>query len=209
MRHVVRARRAWAQRMHTYCDADARTQVQERVVISMQCSFAACFIHVSRFIGSEARQWPGVWIDQSMANEDRPRHDALPNCSKTRAPYKAGTLSEAGNEHWLGNVSMDWELCMTHITGRRPKLVLFPTRRVLPAPGASEDDFHIYASYRGTSASGYYGTLKVVRKTDGRLLFPFDGADTIGPYPAKGEAIEAAQRRGDEVVRADLARPEL
>lgn len=98
---------------------------------------------------------------------------------------------------------------MTHISGRRPKLVLFPTRSVPAAPGATEEDFHIYASYRGSSASGYYGTLKVVRKTDGRLLFPFDGVDTIGPFPTKAAAIEAAQRRGDEVVRADLVRPEL
>jgi hypothetical protein len=31
----------------------------------------------------------------------------------------------------------------------------------------------IYASSRGCAASGYYGRLKVLRKTDGRLLFPF------------------------------------
>ncbi len=98
---------------------------------------------------------------------------------------------------------------VTYSSGRRPKLVYFPTRIVAPTPGASESDFQIYASYRGSAASGYYGTLKVVRKTDGRLLFPFEGADTLGPYASKSDAIEAAQRRGDEVVQADLARPEL
>ncbi|KMQ80494.1 hypothetical protein BPMI_00838 [Candidatus Burkholderia pumila] len=98
---------------------------------------------------------------------------------------------------------------MSQSTGRRPKLVLFPTRNVPPAAGHSKEDFQIYASYRGTSASGFFGTLKVVRKTDGRLLFPFEGADNIGPYATKAEAVEAAQLRGDEVVSGDLARPEL
>jgi hypothetical protein len=94
-------------------------------------------------------------------------------------------------------------------TGKRPKLVLFPTRHVAPTPGTSTDDFQIYASYRGSSASGFFGTLKVVRKTDGRLLFPFDGADSIGPFPTKASAVAAALERGDELVKQDLARPEL
>jgi hypothetical protein len=98
---------------------------------------------------------------------------------------------------------------MSQSSGRRPKLVLFPTRNVQPAPGSSEDDFQIYASYRGTNASGFYGTLKVVRKTDGKLLFPFDGADSIGPYSTKAEAVQAAQDRGAQVVHGDLACPEL
>ncbi|WP_061161714.1 DUF6723 family protein [Caballeronia temeraria] len=78
-----------------------------------------------------------------------------------------------------------------------------------PTPGTSENDFQIYASYRGSSASGFFGTLKVVRKTDGKLLFPFDGADTIGPYPTKAAAVAAALDRGDHVVKGDIARPEL
>jgi hypothetical protein len=98
---------------------------------------------------------------------------------------------------------------MTHITGKRPKLVLYPTRTVPPAAGSTDEDFAVYASYRGTVAAGYYGTLKVVRLTDSRLLYPFDGAEVIGPYPTKAAAIWAARQRGDDVVRADLARPEL
>ena len=98
---------------------------------------------------------------------------------------------------------------MKQINGRRPKLVLFPTRAVKATPGASADDFLIYASYRGSSASGFFGTLKVVRKTDGKLLFPFEGAASIGPYQTKAEAIDAARERGDAMVRADLACPEL
>ncbi|MEZ2354881.1 DUF6723 family protein [Caballeronia sp. RCC_10] len=86
---------------------------------------------------------------------------------------------------------------------------MFPTRNAPPAPGLTEDDFCIYASCRGSRASGYYGTLKVVRKTDGRILFPFDGADTIGPYATRDAAVAAAEHRGDEVVRGDLRTPEL
>ncbi|KND61119.1 hypothetical protein BVER_02939 [Candidatus Burkholderia verschuerenii] len=98
---------------------------------------------------------------------------------------------------------------MSQSSGRRPKLVFFPTRSVEPSPGVSADDFLIYASYRGTSGSGFFGTLKVVRKTDGKLLFPFEGADSIGPFASKAEAVDAAQARGEEVVNGDLASPEL
>ncbi|MDR5835509.1 DUF6723 family protein [Caballeronia sp. LZ034LL] len=79
----------------------------------------------------------------------------------------------------------------------------------MPTPGTSADDFQIYASYRGSAAAGFFGTLKVVRKTDGRLLFPFEGADTIGPFATKADAVAAALARGDALVNADLARPEL
>lgn len=98
---------------------------------------------------------------------------------------------------------------MNQSSGKRPKLVLFPTRTVTPTPGTREDDFQIYASYRGSNASGFFGTLKVVRKTDGRLLFPFDGAASIGPFPTKAAAVAAALDRGDAVVKGDLACPEF
>ena len=98
---------------------------------------------------------------------------------------------------------------MGQVNGKRPKLVLFPTKIVVPTRGATGDDFEIYASCRGASTSGYYGTLKVVRKTDGRLLYPFEGAAQIGPFETKADAIRAAHQRGDEIVRGDLESPEL
>ncbi|MDR5740170.1 DUF6723 family protein [Caballeronia sp. LZ016] len=98
---------------------------------------------------------------------------------------------------------------MAHIRGKRPKLALFPTKSVVPTPGATEDDFVIYASYRGNSASGYYGTLKVVRTTDGKLLYPFEGAEQIGPFGSMADAISAAHFRGDMIVNGDLKSPEL
>lgn len=94
-------------------------------------------------------------------------------------------------------------------SGRKPKLVLYPTRAVAQASaGTTVDDFAIYASYRINGSRLYFGTLKVVRKTDSRLLFPFDGAPVIGPYSTKHEAVKAAQERGRLIVLADLENPE-
>jgi hypothetical protein len=45
-----------------------------------------------------------------------------------------------------------------------------------PAPGSTEDDFAIYASYPVNAGAMFVGLLKVVRKTDSHLLFPFEGA---------------------------------
>jgi hypothetical protein len=92
-------------------------------------------------------------------------------------------------------------------SGKKPKLVLFPHRHRGPLAAVSEDDFAIYASYRIGAGRAYIGTLKVVRKTDSRLLFPFDGAPAIGPFATKEEAIFAAQERGREIALADLKAP--
>ncbi|MDR5822499.1 DUF6723 family protein [Caballeronia sp. LZ043] len=97
---------------------------------------------------------------------------------------------------------------MRQTFGKRPKLVLFSTSTT-PCAGSSPDDFLIYASYRGSQTSGYVGTLKVVRKTDSRLLYPFEGAEQLGPFKTMIEAIEAAQARGEAIVNGDIANPEL
>ncbi|CAL8473618.1 DUF6723 family protein [Caballeronia sp. S22] len=67
----------------------------------------------------------------------------------------------------------------------------------------------VYASYRPGSGGRFVGTLKVVRLTDGRLLFPFDGAEEIGPFDSKDAAKRVALLRGSEIVQADLRAPEL
>ncbi|WP_250454111.1 DUF6723 family protein [Caballeronia sp. ATUFL_M2_KS44] len=99
---------------------------------------------------------------------------------------------------------------MKEPVSRRAKLVLFPWKKDLSAkPGLTEDDYAIYASYRPHVSGAFVGTLKVVRLTDGRLLYPFDGADEIGPFTQKDDARNAAQARGKEIVEADLKMPEL
>ena len=76
-------------------------------------------------------------------------------------------------------------------------------------PGKSEGDFEVSAGSKLAGYRRFFGVLRVVRKTDGRLLFPFDGAPDLGPYPTKEEALAAAQVYGEHIVEHDLARPEL
>lgn len=76
-------------------------------------------------------------------------------------------------------------------------------------PATSEDDFEILATSKLAGYRRFFGVLKVVRTTDGRVLFPFDGAPELGPYATKLEAIAAAQVYGEHIAASDLARPEL
>jgi hypothetical protein len=88
----------------------------------------------------------------------------------------------------------------------RPRMI-FPKPRD-PTARADASGYEIYATYRRTTEGAFLGLLKVVRKGDGRLLFPFAGAPDIGPYPDAKEAREAARRHGEAVVKADLENPE-
>jgi hypothetical protein len=54
----------------------------------------------------------------------------------------------------------------------------------------------------------HIGSLKVVRKTDGRLLFPFAGAPVIGPFATALEARSAATVCGARIVADDIRNPE-
>ncbi|QIE29729.1 DUF6723 family protein [Caballeronia sp. SBC2] len=99
---------------------------------------------------------------------------------------------------------------MQEAKGRKPKIVLYPRHsNQPPIPGSTEDDFAIYASYQINAGGMFVGLLKVVRKTDSLLLFPFEGAAAIGPFRNKFEAIKAAEELGREIVAGDLRIPEL
>jgi hypothetical protein len=76
-------------------------------------------------------------------------------------------------------------------------------------PARSESDFEVKATSKLAGYRRFFGVLSVVRKTDGRQLFPFDGAPELGPFPDKVEALAAAQVYGEHIVAADLANPEL
>jgi hypothetical protein len=91
----------------------------------------------------------------------------------------------------------------------RPKLLFL--KSPLPARKgrrAIASDYQVYATYRRTGSGTFMGDLKVVRMTDSRVLFPFDGAPAIGPFKVASDALEAARFRGAEIVAADLANPE-
>jgi hypothetical protein len=76
-------------------------------------------------------------------------------------------------------------------------------------PAKSESDFEVSASTRLAGYRRFFGVLRVVRKTDGKVLFPFDGAGEIGPFVTRIEALAAAQVYGEHIVGADLVNPEL
>jgi hypothetical protein len=76
-------------------------------------------------------------------------------------------------------------------------------------PARSEADFDVFADARLAGYRRFFGVLRVIRKTDDRQLFPFDGAPELGPHPTRNEALAAAQVFGEHIVAADLARPEL
>jgi hypothetical protein len=74
--------------------------------------------------------------------------------------------------------------------------------------GASFEGFDIYASYVVNATGMHIGTLKVVRKRDKRVLYPFDGCASIGPYESSDDARHAAETLGQRIVEADIANPE-
>jgi hypothetical protein len=70
------------------------------------------------------------------------------------------------------------------------------------------DGFDIYASYVVNATGMHIGTLKVVRKRDKRVLYPFDGCEIIGPFASSDDARRAAETLGQRLVEADIANPE-
>ncbi|SDR54104.1 hypothetical protein SAMN05443245_7352 [Paraburkholderia fungorum] len=91
----------------------------------------------------------------------------------------------------------------------RPKLLFAKAaiRRCKSVP-ATRSDYRMYVSYRANRSGSFLGELKVVRMTDDRLLFPFDGAPSIGPFATPAEAREAAVSKGEEIISLDLENPE-
>ena len=69
-------------------------------------------------------------------------------------------------------------------------------------------DYRIYATYRRTVTGTFVVELKVIRTTDDKVLFPFDGAPGIGPFETPSQARDAAKFEGDRMVAADLVCPE-
>jgi hypothetical protein len=74
-------------------------------------------------------------------------------------------------------------------------------------PGRVLADFRIYASYRGVPGQ-FYGTLRVVRLTDKRVLFSFEGCPEMGPFLDAQSPVDAAQRYGEQLASGDLQNPE-
>ncbi len=94
------------------------------------------------------------------------------------------------------------------LAGEKPKLMFSRNNcGIAPRETLCRDDFAIFATYRLIHGR-IIGSLKVVRKTDNRLLFPFEGAPTIGPFDHKEEALRASETLGIQIVEGDVANPE-
>jgi hypothetical protein len=70
------------------------------------------------------------------------------------------------------------------------------------------DDYQISVSAHPADAGGYYGVLQLVRKTDGRQLYPFKGASPVGPFASEQDAKVEAERLGTRLAEADMLDPE-
>jgi len=74
-------------------------------------------------------------------------------------------------------------------------------------PAQTADQFVVIASYVERSKQ-YYGKLRVTRSTDGRVIYPYEGAEEIGPFLTRPDAVAAAQLVGEKFVQSDLLNPE-
>jgi hypothetical protein len=93
--------------------------------------------------------------------------------------------------------------------GPRSRYTPFRVNTPTPIAGKTTDDYQIYASYRRGLGTTFFGTLKVQRTTDKRLLFPFDGCPVIGPFSESKSATQAAIELGEQIIESDLSTPEL
>ncbi|MEM5371951.1 DUF6723 family protein [Paraburkholderia azotifigens] len=71
----------------------------------------------------------------------------------------------------------------------------------------SAEDYVAYTT-RFTPATGYFGMLSLVRTTDLRKLYPFNGASDIGPFQSVDAARDAANELAAKLIEADLKCPE-
>lgn len=90
----------------------------------------------------------------------------------------------------------------------RPDSVMHMTRRTATQiPAQSVDQFAVATGFFERSKQ-FYGRLRIIRTTDRRLIYPYTGAEDLGPHRSAQEAIAAVQKLTEKIVAADLANPE-
>jgi hypothetical protein len=92
----------------------------------------------------------------------------------------------------------------------KPRSVNMPEKGPKPAVRrpSSAEDYEVFCGEQIDGAGRFYGLLRIRRKTDGRLIYPFDGCPRPGPCPNGPQARSAALALADELIRADIAMPE-
>ncbi|WP_322102579.1 DUF6723 family protein [Paraburkholderia sp. J41] len=86
------------------------------------------------------------------------------------------------------------------MSGKRPQPV---GRRPTTA-----DDYDVFCGEQIDSAGRYFGLLRIRRKFDGRIIYPFEGCSRPGPCATGPDARRAALALADQLIRADIATPE-
>ncbi|WP_027816399.1 DUF6723 family protein [Paraburkholderia bannensis] len=70
------------------------------------------------------------------------------------------------------------------------------------------EDYEVVCGQKVNALGRYIGYLRIRRKPDGKLIYPFDGCQVPGPFATGEEARRAACEMADELVRLDIASPE-
>jgi hypothetical protein len=71
------------------------------------------------------------------------------------------------------------------------------------------EDYEVVCRQQVNALGRYVGFLRIRRKPDGKRIYPFDGCQVPGPFATAEEARRAARELADELVRLDIASPEL
>ncbi|WP_322102209.1 DUF6723 family protein [Paraburkholderia sp. J41] len=74
--------------------------------------------------------------------------------------------------------------------------------------GLQPEDYEVICGQQVNALGRYIADLRIRRKTDGKLIYPFDGCEVPGPFATAQEARQAARVLADELVRLDIACPE-
>jgi len=72
----------------------------------------------------------------------------------------------------------------------------------------SPEDYIVHVTAKLMAADRYFGELSLVRLTDGRRLYPFDGAPPIGPFRSFEAARAAATAHATKLIEDDIRNPE-
>jgi hypothetical protein len=77
------------------------------------------------------------------------------------------------------------------------------------APGTLRpEDYDVICGQKVDGLGRYIGYLKIRRKTDGKVIYPFEGCTVPGPFTTAEDARNAARVLANELVDHDIARPE-
>ncbi|MFP3707980.1 HAMP domain-containing sensor histidine kinase [Paraburkholderia sp. SIMBA_009] len=141
-------------------------------------------VHLPAFHGADATPQAQV-ADRITDNVVRATRDFAADASRKRATRPSRFLSG------FPSMSRDMEHTLAVTTA-----VLRP------------DDYEVSCGQKVNALGSYIGYLRVRRKTDGKLIYPFDGCAVPGPFATPDEARRAALSMAQELVRLDIASPE-